>query len=492
MIRHLWRQPATWVGVLLALGVLAAPLPFGGVVPAARLALEMIGFASLAVAAWALGWERRPPVTVPALLLATLGALAWLQGAAWPAALVEVVSPEHGRLARQAAAVLPAGVEPPPPSLSVTPALSRRQGLGLLALAAAFYAATLAGRHRWPRRFLVAAVIGGGLFQVLYGARRWLERAQTIWGVEVPGIASRLRGTYVNANHLATYLAMALAVAVAWLWWAGHRARREVSAEARLLWLAPPALVALVLLTGLVFTASRAGLLATVLSLAVMGFLALDPEARAGAPRRRRRRARRWRRIWRWGAVPVLLASALGLVGSIGWEEAFGRVTRTGLYEVGWGARSQAYRATVDLWRKFPWTGSGWGSFREAFPMVQPAGLPGTWNHAHSDPLELLATAGLLGLVLVITGVVLTSLRLWRVWRRGWHSEGRAAALAGIGILVALAVQESLDFGLTQPANGFAAAVLLGAACGPPVTAGTRRTSPASTRPPATDSSSKR
>lgn len=470
MIRH---SASRWVSAalvgaaaVLTLALLAAPLPFGGIVPPAATALRLAGFVALGLAAFSLTRTPRDTLTsrgstpvpwLPVFALAALGGLAALQSLPWPVSIVEALSPEHARVWRDARGMVDPG-RMSPPTFSLAPAVSRHQAWAWLSLAAAFLAAAAVGRRRLLRRALAAAVVATALFEVLYGARRWLVHATTIWGVEVPGLGTRLRGTFVNPNHLATSLEMALPVLFAWGWFGVRRARHEDSPEGRLLWIAPPVLLGLTVLAGLAFTASRGGLAGGVAGLVTMAVLsAID--SREGRHRRTGRR--------RWRQVPVTLTitvAALGVVGLVGFQEAFGRMTATSLYEVGWGARTLVYRATLALWWEFPLFGTGLGSFREAFPRVQPAELPGTWLHAHSDPLELLATGGVVAVVLAVVGGVALVLRLSRGLRRGVRTEDRAAALAGLGIFVSLLVHEALDFGLTMPANAFTAAVLLGAA----------------------------
>jgi O-antigen ligase len=461
-----------WIATgTLALTLLWAPLPFGSVVPGAALLVRLVAFLGAAVAlaslAVARGSAARPARRLPAdrsfwlpvAALAALGLLAALQSQLWSPSLVETVSPEHARLWRAARGVLEPGASPAP-SLSLAPSETRRQAWRWLSLAAAFLAAALLGRHRSKRRVLAGAVVAAALFQVLYGARRVLVRATTIWGVEVPGLPTRLRGTFVNPNHLATCLELALPVLFAWAWWGVRKAHREVSPERRLLLVAPPAVLGVTVLTGLAFTASRGGLMGGVAGLLAMAVLGVVEGSRHSD------RFRRWRRL---PGVLLAVAVALGLVGWVGFERAYSRWVSTSVYEVTWGARTQVYRATWELWREFPWLGTGLGSFREAFPLVQPAAVPGTWIHAHSDVLELLATAGLVGVLCALTGLAALLLRLVRGLRRGVRKEDRATALAGLGITVSLLVHEALDFGLTMPANGFTAAVLLGVAANVPL-----------------------
>jgi O-antigen ligase len=154
----------------------------------------------------------------------------------------------------------------------------------------------------------------------------------------------------------------------------------------------------------------------------------------------------------------VAVAAAVGI------EEGLARLVRTLPADVSWVARRQAWAATVELWRRFPLTGAGLGAFRDAFPLVQPVHLDGTWWHAHNGPLEMLATTGVFGLLLLVMGFAPLFLRLLSVLARGRRSEDRAAGLAAIGALAAVAIHEFFDFGLTLPANALSLAVLVGAA----------------------------
>jgi O-antigen ligase len=122
-------------------------------------------------------------------------------------------------------------------------------------------------------------------------------------------------------------------------------------------------------------------------------------------------------------------------------------------------------QASLELWRRFPVTGTGLGTFEDAFPAVAPAGLTKVvWNRAHNDPVELLVTGGVAGLGL---GMLAMASLLWPIWRLTRHcprSEDRAAGLAALGALGAAGFHELLDFGLVIPANHLALLVILGSA----------------------------
>src|SRR6185436_15172736 len=320
------------------------------------------------------------------------------------------------------------------------------------AAAAALLAGAVAGRRRTHRRWLLAALLAGALFQVFFGAQQWFAQADTLWGVEIPR-SPRLHGTFVNPNHMALYLEMALPAAFAWAWWAARRARMEAQMERKLLLLAPPILVWLTLFLGLALTGSRGGLLGTVAGVSVQALV-------AAAVRRR----------WRTALLGLgAIVAGLAVVAAIGLREGLGRVLTTSLDDVSWTARLREYAAIFDLWRRFPLLGSGLATFRDAFPQVQPRELQGTWWHAHSDLLELLATTGAVGIVLLAIGLWPVPLRLVRVIAGRGRSENRAAALALLGALASVLVHEALDSGLTMPGNALAFAVLVGAALAVPL-----------------------
>jgi O-antigen ligase len=444
MIRH----SGAALTALLAAMLLWAPLPFGGVTSWAEASLQTLAFCALALSMTAI---ERPadlrPVVLPAAALAAIALLGMLQALPWPARVVALLAPGHARLHEQAAALLGAAAAGPA-RLTLAPAASRGAALTWAATAACLLAGAAAGRRRARRRWLGGAVVVAALFEIFFGARNANAGERNLWGVEVPVTAARLRGTFFNPNHLALYLEIALAVVFAWGWWAARRARAEVAIDRRVLSLAPPVLVWLTLFAGLSFTASRAGLVAALAGVVVQGVLLAMAQ-------------RRW--------APAVLAAAaviagLGAALAVGLQAGPARILATLPFDVSLEARRQAWSATVALWQAFPLTGTGLGTFRDAFTLVQPAELDTTWWHAHSGPLELLATTGLAGLLLAGAGLAALVLRLLAVLRRGRRSEDMAAGLAVLGALAAVGVHEWFDFGVTMPANALTLAVLAGAA----------------------------
>lgn len=441
MIRH----PLP-LAVLMALLLAWAPLPYASVRPEQRAILACGGVLALLWAVWLDDAGRPLRLAAPvAASLAGIALLGLLQSLSWPPSVVALLSSEHARLAALGGAKT---------HLSLAPSVSRATGWWWLAVAAALLAAAVAGRHRAGRRVLLAALALSGTFQVLYGSQLWLRGSNEIWRTVVPGLPGRLRGTFVNANHLAFYLGLLLPVAFAWGWSAlAHSRHLDEPLDRRLGRVAPPLLVWLLLFLGLAFSASRAGLVAAMAAVTAQGLV-------IAAARRR------------WLVAPaglVVGTAGVAVVAAVGLQQGLGRLLGTSPGEMDFQGRLRAYGAGVRIFLRFPLTGCGLGAVREAFDLERPIGLGSTWRHLHNDWLELLATTGLVGGVLGLIGVVVLVARLSAVLRRGARSEDRAAGLAGLGALCAASVHSMFDFSLAVPANALTLAVILGAALAPPV-----------------------
>ncbi|HVN31474.1 MAG TPA: O-antigen ligase family protein [Thermoanaerobaculaceae bacterium] len=437
--------------IVLAALVLWLPLPFGSVVPWSHGVLQITACLLLALAALSMkhASDLRPAV-LPAACIAAVALLGALQASTFPVSIVRTISPEHARLQALARETLAkAGFTGEVPSaLSLAPSASRHAALTFAAVAACVIAGC-AMRVRRERRVIAFALLASAMLQVLYGASALAMRGATIWGRSVAGGAGRLRGSFVNADHLAFYLELALPVAFAWGWWAVRRAREATAPERRIALVAGPVLIWLTLFVGLAFTGSRAGLVAAMTGTVVQGVL-------LAASRRR----------WRGGITGVLVGLVgVGAVAAVGLQQGLGRWLATSQHELTWNDRLKVYATSWDLWHRFPWTGAGLSSFRDAFSLLAPRELTGvTYWHAHNDYLEVLVTTGIVGAVLIAVAAGVSAVRLARGLREGERTEDRAAALAALGALAAVAVHSCLDFGLSMPANAATLAVVVGAA----------------------------
>ena len=447
--RYALRDPRP-VALLLALLCVWAPLPFGSVTLEAKLALLVAIWVLFIASVWTIQRRRAHLLLGSIAALAALALLGLFQSIPLAEGIVEALSPQRVAMS-QALEELELGAsaaETGKLPLSVAPSATLTTALAYLSFAALLLVAATAGRERSMRRLLAASLLGAALFQTIYGGGRFLGDTNRIWGVTIEGATGRFRGTFVNPDHFAFYVGLILPLVFAWGWWAAFRARRAGGLDTLAVAVLPPLLCWSALFVGLALSGSRGGLMAAVVAVCTQGVICARASRRA----------------------PMALAGAVfGGIGIasvllISREQGLGRLLETSAYEVRWNARFEVWAAAFELWRDFPWLGTGLGSFRDAFPWGQPPELVGVWWHAHNDWLEILLTAGVLGAVLVVFGVVTLLLRLIKVLLKGRRSEDRAAAIGALGAVTAASLHSIFDFGLTMPANAFTLAVICGAA----------------------------
>ncbi len=258
-------------------------------------------------------------------------------------------------------------------------------------------------------------------------------------------------GSYANRNHLAGFLNLCLPVLLAALVASLGTGHERVPWRVRLLGVASPrgavlvfsAALGLLLILGVVFSQSRAGIGLMLLGVA-LSFLVLVP--RIGGLRAS------------WGVGSVLII-ALGCALAIGLTPILQRFAGQELIQDG---RWILFRSTVQGIQAFFPLGSGPGTFPAVYPQFQPPDLALYINHAHNDYLEWLFEAGLPAAVLLLLFLGLYAQRgMHLLRRRHWAALHFIQAGAGIGLLLLL-LHGLVDFNLRIPANTVYAAFWLG------------------------------
>ncbi len=259
-------------------------------------------------------------------------------------------------------------------------------------------------------------------------------------------------GTYVNRNHLAGLLEMALPVALALLAATVGRGRAQLSYTRNLKEKSLEfinryshhalvhALAASLLLLGLVFTQSRTGVALGMVAIALSVFAY----------------ARRLGGSNVFGMVGSVVAAAIGLALLAGLAPVLQRFTEDPLVDARWEIFSSSLRGVGQF---FP-VGSGPGTYPYVFVHFQDK-ITEFVNHAHNDYIEWLFEGGLLAALLLAYGFFLY-LRQWpRLWEKGRWSQFRFMQIgAGIGAGVLL-LHGLTDFNLHIPANSLYCAFLL-------------------------------
>lgn len=347
----------------------------------------------------------------------------------------------------------------PVPDLAID--ASRNTLLKCLTCGAIFLMARALCRDRDRARLLLMMFIAGALVVLAYGFLMQLQNNSCYVGSYLKKVGAYqlysdrcvMSGTFVSSNSFGCYCGMALVAAMA-LIFAGRRRRGDMpygydeddeeSFVASLTGFRVTMLaVCLVLLGGLLFSASRAGLAATLGSAGVLAVLMMRG---------------RWHSRPGLARLFVGVAIAVGLVVLvIAGNTIVDKMARAS----DGGDRIRIWLAALQAIGMSPWLGWGLGSFADIYAVLQPASLPVANDLAHSTPLETMVEVGvpmaLVGyaIVLIPCGVALYGALTRRRAHR--YLPGAAFAVALVPILHSM-----VDFSLQMPAIGFVVSALLG------------------------------
>ncbi|MBC8023669.1 MAG: O-antigen ligase family protein [Burkholderiales bacterium] len=261
-------------------------------------------------------------------------------------------------------------------------------------------------------------------------------------------------GTYINKNHFAALMAMALPMLLA-LWAiemlpvVTHRGEvlREHPrhADTKFALRALFSTLVVLLLMALLLSRSRAGIAAGLLGFALAIVLL----------------------VWRSATVQVKAALAMVAFGAIAFGAYIGLTPALerfapDAFSMEYRSRMELAAATLRAAFDFLPFGSGLGTFADVFRRYQGGRIVGFADHAHNDYAELILELGVAGVAII---VLLTAAYVMR-----WREVGRDRSsrrlhfmrvAAGLGML-AMIVHGAFDFNFHIPANAIAFSLLAG------------------------------
>jgi O-antigen ligase len=339
-------------------------------------------------------------------------------------------------------------------SISADRELTTLALLRLMTAASAFWLALQLSRDAARARLLIWSVVGisalyaaAGLYALAFmpNGRLFAELAP------IKFVAS----TFVNQNNYVTFAGIGLIAGVAGVL---RLYRREQSQSGRLWRLkiatlinttgskaALPLAFVAVIMTALLLTGSRGGIIATALGLFALFIVSVR---KSGGSRR-------------IDALPLVFATILLTTAFIALSDTLiGRITAQGLNDQG---RPVVWMVTINSILSAPVLGYGYGTFAAVFPMFRDdsVGVLGVWERAHNTYLEIFQGLGLVfGAMLVACVAVL-------VWDcvEGARTRKRNATIpataAGVSFLVA--AHALVDFSLQLQAVTLTYMAVLGA-----------------------------
>jgi len=247
-------------------------------------------------------------------------------------------------------------------------------------------------------------------------------------------VSSNPFGPYVNPNHFAGVMELAVPTLVALAWSRWRRVGREAIYEARF--------VGAIVAAGICLSAGLASASKTAAVLMAASLIFLGA---VGA------RSTRVRLILVGGIVVAILASGALLANSRLGSRMISYLESADAGNLLEG-RAAVWTASAAMLADFPVSGSGYGTYREVFPRYTPPGARARFAQAHNDYLEILLEGGLLGFALLLWLVAAFGLQVQRRIRRVGSARRLLlyGLLAGIG---ALALHAFFDFNHQIPAN---------------------------------------
>jgi O-antigen ligase len=426
-----------------------APLVRGGNRPLPLAILELMGLAAIAYAAWAparplldglpatLRWAAVLLIVTPLVQLVPIP-MAW-----W------ALMPGHAPFAQVLATAGEAGGWRP---ATIHPTATQYSWLVLVPCVAIFLAVRQFDRTRVRRLAIVFAAVACG--EAILGVLQAGSAPGSAIHLGNPWSGGGATGTYINKNHFAGLVAMALPMLLA-LWAiemlpvVTHRGEvlREHprNADMRFALRAAFSALTVILLLALLLSRSRAGIAAGMLAFALAVILLVWKSATAQVK----------------VVLAMLAAGALLLAGSFGLTPVLDRLAPDEVASNAggrWHLNMGSLAAALD----FMPLGSGLGTFADVFRRYQGGAIIGFADHAHNDYAEILVELGIAGLGVIVLFLVAYAARWPAVARRRDSRRLRFLQVgAGLGML-ALLVHGLFDFNFHIPANAIYFSMLAG------------------------------
>ena len=295
----------------------------------------------------------------------------------------------------------------------------------------------------------VLAILFTAAFDSLYGIMETYSRHHHVWWY-LHTTEKSVHGTYINRNHFAGLMEMGMIMAAAYAGaYAAALARRSSHRrpdlrERILTFFSGDGIFTrrfLIIFMGavmgvvLILSASRGGIMAGAVGLFVLGVLLFL----------RREQRRKGKIILAIFLIVAFYSLPAGIDYVVGRFQVMDRD-----YE----SRLLASQKTLDIYKDYRRSGVGVGNFPYAFPKYQDERQKMTsYEHGHNDWAQLLAEAGVAGmLVTVAAGLWFVYVYMSR-WRRRRSTFAVCLGAGGIASLTAILVHSVADFNLHLPAN---------------------------------------
>ena len=298
------------------------------------------------------------------------------------------------------------------------------------------------GESDKTRNQLIIAIMIVGMGETLYGVYEFFSGHRHILHLDFSDSLSSVAGTFINRNQLAGYLSMVIPLSVGFLfsreaWQRGRPLgwrHQLTSLDGRTLLIG---FSVVVMILGLLFSASRMGIVSLLLSFSLFSFLFRGREKRQ-----------------KFSKTSILILSLAILWATwIGLDAVISRFfTATEDFKTRWNIWVDTFR----IFKDFPLFGSGLGTFLQIFPMYRSFHTRGLVTHAENDFLQLASETGVLGIgLLVALFFYLFTKAVLKIRSLSYGEPERYLGIGGLVGILALMFHSIVERNIQMPANAF-------------------------------------
>ena len=383
--------------------------------------------------------------TFPAILMGLFLLLVLFQMLPLPPGLLKVLSPKTYALRLDLSPLSFGPKSSPSPlnfPLSFVPFVTQIEFFKWFALVALFFFLLKWKGFEKGRLTLIAVILFVGILESLYGMIEFFSGHKHILNLEASALISSVSGTFINRNYFAGYLLMVIPLAIGYVFYRESFNeypsvgwyRRLSSLDGKTYFLV---FGVILMILGLLLSASRMGILSLLLSFTVVAPLFRNPE-----------------RKQRLSKTPIFILGVALLWGALIGLDAV--ISRFFAVSEGLKGRWEIWVNTVQIIKDFPLLGSGLGTFTQVFPAYRSFHIEGLVTHAENDFLQLASEAGLVGMGLLIIAFLFLFYKAFSGIRKlSPEDPRRYIGIGGLVGILALIFHSMVERNIQVPANAF-------------------------------------
>jgi len=287
---------------------------------------------------------------------------------------------------------------------------------------------------------LILIIMLVGIAESLYGMLELFSGHRYILNLNMQ--ASAVTGTFINRNYFAGYLLMVIPLSIGYFFSReAFQRSRFMGWRQRLSSLDGKTLLIvfgiILMILGLLFSASRMGIISLLLSFSLISFLFRESQ-----------------RGQRFSKTTVLIFGLAFLWAA--WIGLDAVISRFFTVSEGFEERWMFWVDTFQIFKTFPLIGSGLGTFVHVFPMYRSFHIRGLVTHAENDFLQLLSEVGLIGIgLLLILFLFLFFKVVSGIRSLSQRDSQKYIGMGGIVGILALMFHSLVERNIQIPANAF-------------------------------------